>query len=65
MTTTLNPVTPDTLLKRVEQVKEDYVEPPPQRQRGRPRTCSGRAFLPLGVHAAGEKVTLPTSEPFF
>ncbi len=64
MATTLNPVTPDALRKIVEQVKEDYVEPPPQRHWDRLRTCSGRAFL-LGVHAAGEQVTLPTSEPFF
>ena len=49
MATNLNPVSPDALLKIVEQVKEYYVEPPPKRQRGRPRTFSGRAFLLLAV----------------
>ena len=49
MATNLNPVSPDALLKIVEQVKEYYVEPPPQRHRGRPRTFSGLAFLLLAV----------------
>jgi hypothetical protein len=49
MATNLNPSSPDALLKIVEQVKEYYVEPPPKRQRGRPRTFSGRAFLLLAV----------------
>jgi hypothetical protein len=49
MVTNLNPVSPDALLKIVEQVKEYYVEPPPQRHRGRPRTFSGLAFLLLAV----------------
>jgi hypothetical protein len=49
MATNLNPVSPDALLKIVEQVKEYYVEPPPKRQRGRPRTFSGLAFLLLAV----------------
>jgi hypothetical protein len=49
MATNLNPISPDALLKIVEQVKEYYVEPPPKRQRGRPRTFSGRAFLLLAV----------------
>jgi hypothetical protein len=49
MATNLTPISPDALLKIVEQVKEYYVEPPPQRQRGRPRTFSGRAFLLLAV----------------
>jgi hypothetical protein len=49
MATHLNPVSPDALLKIVEQVKEYYVEPPPKRQRGRPRTFSGLAFLLLAV----------------
>ena len=35
--------------KIVEQVKEYYVELSPNRQRGRPRTFSGRAFLLLAV----------------
>jgi hypothetical protein len=49
MATNLNPLSPDALLKIVEPVKEYYVEPPPHRQRGRPRTFSGRAFLLLAV----------------
>jgi hypothetical protein len=49
MATNLTPISPDALLKIVEQVKEYYVEPPPNRQRGRPRTFSGRAFLLLAV----------------
>jgi hypothetical protein len=49
MATNLNPISPDALLKIVEQVKEYYVEPPPKRQRGRPRTFSGLAFLRLAV----------------
>lgn len=46
-----NPVSPDALLRIIEQVKEYYEEPPPTRQRGRPRTFSGRAFLLLAVVA--------------
>lgn len=49
MATNLTPVSPDALLKIVEQVKQYYVEPPPHRHRGRPRTCSSRAFLLLAV----------------
>jgi hypothetical protein len=49
MATNRNPISPDALLKIVKQVKEYYVEPPPQRQRGRPRTFSGLAFLLLAV----------------
>lgn len=49
MATNLTPISPDALLKIVEQVKEYYVDPPPQRHRGRPRTFSGRAFLLLAV----------------
>ena len=49
MATNLNPLSPDALLKIVEQVKEYYVEPPPQRHRGRSRTFSGLAFLLLAV----------------
>jgi len=49
MATNLNPIPPDALLKILEQVKEYYVEPPPERHRGRPRTFSGRAFLLLAV----------------
>jgi hypothetical protein len=51
MVTSLKLDAPDALLKIVEQVKEYYVEPPCQRQRGRPRTFSGRAFLLLAVVA--------------
>ena len=49
MATNLTPIAPDALLKIVEQVKEYYVELPPQRHRGRPRTFSGLAFLLLAV----------------
>src|SRR2546427_11418119 len=49
MATNLTPISPDALLKIVEQVKEYYLEPPAKRQRGRPRTFSGLAFLLLGV----------------
>ena len=49
MATNLTPVSPDALLKIVEQVKEYYVAPLPQHQRGRPRTFSGLAFLLLAV----------------
>jgi hypothetical protein len=49
MVTNLKLDSPDALLKIVEQVKEYYVEPPLPRQRGRPRTFSGRSFLLLAV----------------
>jgi hypothetical protein len=49
MATNLTPVSPDARLKIVAQVKEYEVEPPPKRQRGRPRTFSGLAFLLLAV----------------
>jgi hypothetical protein len=49
MATNLNPISPDALLKIVEQVKQYYVEPPPQRHRGRPRTFSSLTFLLLAV----------------
>jgi hypothetical protein len=49
MAPNLNPVSPDALLKIVEQAKEYYREPPPKRHRGRPRTFSGLAFLLLAV----------------
>src|SRR5262245_45678290 len=49
MATNLNPLSPDALLRIVEQVKEYYVEPPSPRHRGRPRTFSGLAFLLLAV----------------
>jgi len=49
MATNLTPVSPDALLKIVEQVKEYYMEPPSQRRRGRPRTFSRLAFLLLAV----------------
>ena len=50
---------PDALRRIVEQVKAYYVEPPPQRPRGRPRTSSGLAFLLLAVVA----VVLRTFNP--
>ncbi len=53
------PLSPDALLRIVEQVKEYYVDPLPRRQRGRPRTFSGRAFLLLAVVA----VVLRTFKP--
>jgi hypothetical protein len=59
MATNLNPVSPDALLKIVEQMKEYYVELPPKPQRGHPRTFSGRAFLLLAVVA----VVLRTFKP--
>ena len=49
MATNRTPIAPDALVKIVEQVNEYYVDPPPCRQRGRPRTFSGRAFLLLAV----------------
>jgi hypothetical protein len=49
MATNQSPASPDALLKIVEQVKEYYVESPPLRHRGRPRTFSGQAFLLLAV----------------
>jgi hypothetical protein len=54
-----NPLSPDALLRIIEQVKEYYVEPSLQRRRGRPRTFSGRAFLLLAVVA----VVLRTFKP--
>jgi hypothetical protein len=49
MATNLTLISPDALLKIVEQVKEYYVALPPHRRRGRPRTFSGLAFLLLAV----------------
>jgi len=54
-----NPVSPDALLKIIEQVKEYYHELPAKRQRGRPRIFSGLAFLLLAVVA----VVLRTFKP--
>ena len=59
MVTNLKLDSPDALLKIVEQVKEYYVDPPSPRQRGRPRTFSGRTFLLLAVVA----VVLRTFKP--
>ena len=59
MVTNLKLDSPDALLKIVEQVKEYYTDSPPQCQRGRPRTFSGRAFLLLAVVA----VVLRTFKP--
>lgn len=53
------PLSPDTLLRIVEQVKEYYVEPRPRRPRGRPRTFSGRALLLLAVVAVGLRTCKP------
>jgi hypothetical protein len=55
----INPVSPDALLRIIEQVKEYYVEPLSPPQRGRPRIFSGRAFLLLAVVA----VVLRTFKP--
>ncbi len=49
MAPNLNPIGPDALLKIVELVKKYYAEPSPQRQRDRPCTFSGLAFLLLTV----------------
>ena len=49
MATNLTPISPDALLKIVEQVKEYYMEPPARRRRGRPRTFSSLAFRLLAV----------------
>jgi hypothetical protein len=54
-----NPVAPDALLRIVEQVTEYYGEPPPKRQRGRPRTFSGLAFLRLAVVAVALRTFRP------
>jgi hypothetical protein len=62
MVTNLKPDSPDALLKIVEQVKEDYTEPPPQHQRGRPRTFSGCAFLLLLVL---QGLVFPAPVPLF
>jgi hypothetical protein len=59
MATNPNPISPDALLKIVEQVKEYYVDLPQPRRRGRPRTFSGLAFLLL----AGVGVVLRTFKP--
>jgi hypothetical protein len=48
MATNLNPISPDALLKIVEQVKEYYVEPPPQTPPG-----PSAYLLRLGLPAAG------------
>src|SRR5262249_24377928 len=47
----------------VEQVKEYYVEPSTPRQRGRPRTFSGRTFLLLAVVAVGLRTVKPAGPP--
>jgi hypothetical protein len=49
MVTNLRLDVPDALLKTVEQVRENYTEPPRPAQRGRPRTFSGQVFLLLAV----------------
>lgn len=54
-----NPVSPDALLRIIEQVKEYYHELPAKRQRGRPRIFSGLAFLLLAMVA----VVLRTFKP--
>lgn len=46
-----NPLSPDALLRIIEQVKEYYVEPRQPQRRGRPRTFSGRTFLLLAMVA--------------
>ncbi len=59
MVTNLKLDSPDALLKIVEQVKEYYAQPSPQRQRGRPRTFSGRAFLLAAVVAVALRTVKP------
>jgi hypothetical protein len=64
-----NPLSPDALLRIIEDVKEDYIEPLQLQRRGRPRTFSGRTFLLLAVVAvalrtfkAQELLTLLTKD---
>jgi hypothetical protein len=59
MATNRTPIAPDALLRIVERVKEYYVESPPQRPRGRPRTFSGRAFLLLAGGGVGLRTCTP------
>ena len=47
---------PDGLLALIQQAREQYEEPPPERKRGRPRAYTGLSFLLLAVTA----VTLRT-----
>jgi hypothetical protein len=59
MVTNLKLDAPDALLKIVQQVQENYTEPPRQAQRGRPRTFSGQAFLLLAVVGVGLRTCKP------
>lgn len=42
---------PDGLLALIQQARQHYEEPPPERKRGRPRLYSARSFLLLAVTA--------------
>jgi len=42
---------PDGLLALIQQAREHYEEPPPERKRGRPRAYTGLSFLLLAVTA--------------
>ena len=42
---------PDGLLALIQQAREHYEEPPPERKRGRPRNYTGLSFLLLAVTA--------------
>ena len=42
---------PDGLLALIQQARQHYEEPPPERKRGRPRAYSGLSFLLLAVTA--------------
>jgi hypothetical protein len=46
-----HPQRPDGLLALIQQARELYEEPPPERKRGRPRAYTGLSFLLLAVTA--------------
>ena len=61
MATNLNPLSPDALLKIVEQVKAYSVAPSPHYHRGRPRLFSSQAFLLLAVVGVGTPLVFDCS----
>lgn len=46
-----HPQRPDGLLALIQQAREHYEQPPPERKRGRPRVYTGLSFLLLAVTA--------------
>jgi hypothetical protein len=46
-----HPQRPDGLLALIQQARQHYEEPPPERKRGRPRAYTGLSFLLLAVTA--------------